>query len=352
MSDTVPPSPAEVGLPAADAMTQPKPCGKAFASLLLGIFGCILGGVAYVGLIWTPGDSSSVQLTGNLGQMQDVIVADTKERGMKMFFAAFGQWFGFIGAGLGLIGLIQGITHLYQAGIRLVIPKRWLASFGSFFSVIACLSIVAGLKHGYAANVGLHVENANEAFDRVGQVSKMMKQAQDIAEGKAPPKEGLGMEALGIGENVFSGLLNPVTQLWTEDYLNRHAPEIEFYATDGRGYSLKNSKNTRVILVLIKSASPDCRNAVSALNQLYNEFSLGDLRLLAVSQEPSANLAAFVKQTGAKFPVGKAAVLPAEPYGDVQSFPTYFVLDREGVIEKILIGPQSVGILRAAAKGP
>ena len=179
-----------------------------------------------------------------------------------------------------------------------------------------------------------------------------MKQAQDIAEGKAPPKEGLGMEAFGIGENLFSGLLNPVTQLWTEDYLNRHAPDIEFYATDGRGYSLKNSKNTRVILVLIKSASPDCQNAVPGLNQLFNEFSLGDLRILAVSQEPSANLDAFVKQTGAKFPVGKAAVLPTEPYGDVQSFPTYFILDREGIIEKILIGPQPVGNLRAAAKGP
>ena len=352
MSDTVPSAPPEAVIPAADAAPQPKPCGKAFASLLMGIFGCVLGGMAYAGLIWTPGDSANVQLTGNLNQMQDVIVADTKERGMKMFFATFGQWFGFLGAGLGLVGLIQGITHLYQAGIRLVVPKRWLASFGSFFSFIACLSIAAGLKHGYAANVGLHVENANEAFDRVGQVTKVMKQAQDIAEGKAPPKEGLGMEAFGIGENLFSGLLNPVTQLWTEDYLNRHAPDIEFYATDGRGYSLKNSKNTRVIMVLIKSASPGCRNAVPGLNQLFNEFSLGDLRILAVSQEPSANLDAFVKQTGAKFPVGKAAVLPTEPYGDVQSFPTYFILDREGIIEKILIGPQPVGNLRAAAKGP
>jgi len=352
MSDIVPSAPPEAVLPTADAAARPKPCGKAFASLLLGIFGCVLGGIAYAGLIWTPGDSANVQLTGNLNQMQDVIVADTKERGMKMFFATFGQWFGFLGAGLGLVGLMQGITHLYQAGIRLVVPKRWLASFGSFFSFIACLSIVAGLKHGYAANVGLHVENANEAFDRVGQVTKVMKQAQDIAEGKAPPKEGLGMEASGIGENLFSGLLNPVTQLWTEEYLNRHAPDIEFYATDGRGYSLKNSKNTRVILVLIKSASPDCRNAVLGLNQLFNEFSLGDLRILAVSQEPSTNLDAFVKQTGAKFPVGKAAVLPTEPYGDVQSFPTYFILDREGIIEKILIGPQPVGNLRAAAKGP
>ena len=106
------------------------------------------------------------------------------------------------------------------------------------------------------------------------------------------------------------------------------------------------------MLVLIKSASPGCRNAVPLLNQLDNEFSLGDLRILAVSQESRVNIEAFVKQTGARFPVGKAALMPAEPYGDVQSFPTYFILDREGVIERILIGPQPIGVLRAAAKGP
>ena len=54
-----------------------------------------------------------------------------------------------------------------------------------------------------------------------------------------------------------------------------------------------------------------------------------------------------MRRTGAKFPVGKAAVLPTEPYGDVQSFPTYFILDSDGIIEKILIGPQSLNTLRS-----
>ena len=35
------------------------------------------------------------------------------------------------------------------------------------------------------------VENANEAFDRVGQVANVMQQAQDIAEGKARHRRGL-----------------------------------------------------------------------------------------------------------------------------------------------------------------
>ena len=110
MTEPIPPAPPTEVLPApeapADAATQPKPCGKAFASLLLGLFGCLLGGVAVAGLVWSPGAADNVQLTGNLNQMQDVIVADTKTRGLKMFFASFGQWFGFIGAGLGLIGIL------------------------------------------------------------------------------------------------------------------------------------------------------------------------------------------------------------------------------------------------------
>ena len=352
MTEPLPPAPPTEVLPApevpADAAPQPKPCGKAFASLLLGLFGCLLGGVAVAGLVWSPGAGDNVQLTGNLNQMQDVIVADTKERGLKMFFASFGQWFGFIGAGLGLIGILQGITHLYQAGIRLVIPRRWLAGFGTLFSFIACLSIVAGLKHGYAANVGLHVENANEAFDRVGQVANVMQQAQDIAEGKAPAPAGLDEQTRGMAESLFAGTLNPITQIWTEDYLNRHAPNIEFYATDGRSYSIEKSRNTRVIVMLMRASSPGCQQSVAILNQLYDETSRGDLRILAVSQETPASLDAFVRRTGAKFPVGKAAVLPSEPYGDVQSFPTYFILDPDGVIKKILIGPQSLNTLRSA----
>ena len=86
MTGPLPPAPPTEVLPAPEA-PQPKPCSKAFASLLLGLFGCLLGGVAVAGLVWSPGAADNVQLTGNLNQMQDVIVADTKMRGLKMFFA-------------------------------------------------------------------------------------------------------------------------------------------------------------------------------------------------------------------------------------------------------------------------
>ena len=351
MTEAAPTEPLEAGQSAVDGQ-QLKPCAKAFSSLLMGIFGCILGVVAFVGVEMDPGKPEGLNLTGGYSETMAALPEDVKQRGIRRFIASFGQWFGFVGAALGLYGLIQGITHLYQASIQLVIPKRGLAGAGSFFSLIACFSIIFAAKHGYNAHVGLLVDETQEATNRIAQVANIMQQAQDIAEGKAPPQGGIDVQAMGIGESALGGFLNPVTQIWTQDYLKRHAPNVELYSTDGRGYSLDKSKNTRVMLVLIKSASPGCRNAVPLLNQLDNEFSLGDLRILAVSQEPRVNIEAFVKQTGARFPVGKAAVMPAEPYGDVQSFPTYFILDREGVIERILIGPQPIGVLRAAAKGP
>ena len=360
MPDEIPPSlpPEENSPPSpeehtaeAPAELQPKRCGKAFASLLLGILGCVLGGVALTGLLLNPGAAENVQISGNLDQMQNVLVEDTKTRGMKMFFASFGQWFGAIGALLGLIGITQGITHLYQAGIRLVIPQRWLAGFGTFFSLIACCSIVAALKHGYDANVGLHVENTEEAFNRLEQVAGIQKQAQDIAEGNIPLQEGgLGSKAAGIAESILGGSLSPITQIWTEDYLNRRAPNLEIYSTTGGNYSIENAKNTRVILMVMSGNSPACVAAVPILNQLRNEFARGELLILGVSSDKPIVAEAFVNRTGPRFPVGTARSLP-EPYADAQAKPTFFIIDRAGVIEAILIGPKSLAQLRAAAQG-
>jgi len=357
MPDQIPPPPPPEEIPppppeeSSAALPQPKRCGKAFASLLLGILGCVLGGVALAGLLLDPGAAENVQISGNLDQMQNVLVEDTKTRGMKMFFASFGQWFGAIGALLGLIGITQGITHLYQAGIRLVIPQRWLASFGTFFSLIACLSIVLALKHGYDANVGLHVENTEEVFNRLEQVAGIQQQAQDIAEGKVPmPQGGLDEKARGLAESLLGGSLSPITQIWTEDYLNRGAPNMEMYGTSGGSYSIKNAKNTRVILMVMSGNSPACIKAVQILNQLRSEFTRGELLILGVSIDKPIVMEAFVKRTAPKFPVGSASFLP-EPYADAEAKPTFFIIDRAGFIEAILIGPKSLAQLRAAAQG-
>ena len=358
MTDTPPPPPPEEIPPPppepgdnTEATAQPKRCGKAFASLLLGLIGCLLGGVALAGILYEGGTPQNVQINGNLNQMQDVVVEDAKQRGIKMFLASFGQWFGAIGALLGLTGFVQGTTHLYRASVQLVIPQRWLAGFGSFFSFVACLSIIAALKHGYDAHVGLPTENANEAFNRVEQVAGIMKRGQDIAEGKEPaPAGGLDEQARGIAEQILGGSLSPITRLWTEDYLNRPAPDMDLYTTAGTSLAVHNMKNSRVLLMVMSGNSPACRQAVPHLNRIRAEVPYSQLLIVAVSTEKTNLLDAFVNRSQPKFPVGTANFMP-EPYRDAEVKPTYFVLNRQGVIERILIGPQSYDQLRAAALG-
>ena len=104
-----PPPPEETAAPGSMDEAQPRRCGKAFSSLLLGFLGCLLGGVALAGMYFNPGASESVQITGNLGQMETTLVEDTKTRGIKQFIAGFGQWLGAVGALLGLFGLIAAV---------------------------------------------------------------------------------------------------------------------------------------------------------------------------------------------------------------------------------------------------
>jgi peroxiredoxin len=351
MSESIPPPPPPEETPPpppAEEAAAPKRCGKAFSSLVLGLFGCLLGGAALAGfLLMDKAPADSVTINGNLDQMQNVVVEDAKQRGLKMFFASFGQWFGFAGAALGLTGLIAGITHLYHAHIKLVIPKRGLAAVGSFFSLIATLSIGLALWHGYQTHVGLPTENANEAFNRVDQLAGIMKKGEDIANGDG--SGGLDEKTRGLAENLLGSTLDPITQLMTEDYLNRRAPNVELYTSLGGSYSIENARNTRVLVMVFSSASPACKRAVAPLNALRAEVARGELLILAVSNEKPAPVEAFMKSTGAKFPVGNASFMP-EPYSAALSKPAYFVIDRQGFMESIKTGVQSLDQLRRLAR--
>ena len=102
--------------------------------------------------------------------------------------------------------------------------------------------------------------------------------------------------------------------------------------------------------MVMSGNSPACINTVPLLNQLRGEFARGQLLILAVSSDKPIVVDAFVKRTAPKFPVGTASFLP-EPYADAQVKPTFFIIDRIGFTEQILVGPQTLAQLRAAARG-
>jgi len=351
MSESIPPPPPPEETPPpppAEEAAAPKRCGKAFSSLVLGLFGCLLGGAALAGfLLFDKEPADSVTINGNLDQMQNVVKEDQEKRLLKMVYAIFGALFGLGGGALGLAGLNAGLNHLYQAKNQMVLPKLRLAGIGLFLSLFASLGIGLGIWHGVQAIYKLPKENTNEAFNRVDQLIGIKKKAEDIANGDG--SGGLDEKPRGLAENLLGSTLDPITQLMTEDYLNRRAPNVELYTSLGGSYSIENARNTRVLVMVFSSASPACKRAVAPLNALRAEVARGELLILAVSNEKPAPVEAFMKSTGAKFPVGTTAFLP-EPYSAAISKPAYFVIDRQGFMESIKTGVQSLDQLRRLAR--
>jgi len=234
-----------------------------------------------------------------------------------------------------------------------VLPKRWLASFGTVFSFIACCSILAALKHGYDAHVGLPKENAEEAFNRVGQLADIMQQGQDIANGKAPPKQGgLGSKVTGIAEGILGGSMNPVQQLWTEDYIGRTAPPLDVYAVNTRRstFELSTLRNTRVLIAFLNPASPACGKTVPPLNALFDRTSRGQLWIIGSCPPKAQGALAFTKTYGAKFPIGNAQYY-REPYSDITLPPAFMVVDETGRIVSFHFGLASLPAAIRAAEG-
>ena len=77
MTEVAPTEPLEAGQSAAEGQ-QLKPCAKAFSSLLMGVFGCILGVVAFVGVELDPGKPEGLNLTGGYSETMAALPEDVK----------------------------------------------------------------------------------------------------------------------------------------------------------------------------------------------------------------------------------------------------------------------------------
>jgi hypothetical protein len=82
--------------------------------------------------------------------------------------------------------------------------------------------------------------------------------------------------------------------------------------------------------------------------QLHNETSRDDLVIVGISSEGESKLKPFVKKHAVNYPIAAADDLPS-PYADIQSIPTTFFIDRQGVIQTILVGYHGLAELKARA---
>lgn len=118
------------------------------------------------------------------------------------------------------------------------------------------------------------------------------------------------------------------------------AQYFELPNVDGEIISLNEFKGKVVILNFWASWSQPCRNAVPDFIQLKNEYKDQPVEVIGISLDTDTkeNVPIFIEESGINYPVLYGTMSVARSYGDIQSIPTTFVLDKEGRIYSTYVG--------------
>lgn len=126
------------------------------------------------------------------------------------------------------------------------------------------------------------------------------------------------------------------------------APDITVTTLDGETITLSELKGKRVFLHFWSTTSDGCLMLIPHLNALRESRAVNELIIVGISDEDSAKLQDFAKEHKLNYPVGQAGDLPA-PFDKVTITPTTFVIDRNGIIQNVIVGYRDLSQLKEYA---
>lgn len=128
------------------------------------------------------------------------------------------------------------------------------------------------------------------------------------------------------------------------------APDIALNNQDGSQFNLSDYHGQAVIVNFWATWCPPCRAEMPAMQQVYQEYQLQGLEILAVNSTSSDSLAAvtqFTTELGLTFPILLDEFGNTSQTYRVNALPTTFFINRDGIIEEIVYGgPMSEALLR------
>jgi len=120
------------------------------------------------------------------------------------------------------------------------------------------------------------------------------------------------------------------------------APDFHLTTLKGEEVSLSDYKGEVVAVNLWATWCPPCRAELPGMNAVYDAYKEDGLVMLAVNgREEESLVSSFIESEGFTFPV------LLDPQGQVMSiysvysFPTTYIIDRDGVIQHVQTGPIS-----------
>ncbi len=130
------------------------------------------------------------------------------------------------------------------------------------------------------------------------------------------------------------------------------APDFTLNTADGKAVKLSDFRGQRVVLNFWATWCPPCRSEMPDVNKVATEYRDQGVVVLAVDQlESPDKVAAFYSEVG----IGASPAINtiydsvgtvAEDY-HVTALPSTFVIDQNGVIRDVTLGPLAAGTLSA-----
>lgn len=143
----------------------------------------------------------------------------------------------------------------------------------------------------------------------------------------------IGLSYFGAGSVVMGPEL-----LGQRRLLGQSAPEVRFArVSDGTEATLGEHRGKVVLLNQWATWCPPCRHELPDLDKLQTTYGERGLVVLQISDEPREVLEKFLAASPMSTEHGFVAEMPLPDPGR----PTTYVIDRQGVVRRVIIGPRS-----------
>lgn len=121
------------------------------------------------------------------------------------------------------------------------------------------------------------------------------------------------------------------------------APDFKLKTLDNKEVKLSDYKGKKVILNFWATWCPPCKAEIPDLIKFYEDFKDKDVVILGVDltqSEKSQNAVAdFLKSYGITYPVALDTDGTASKMYQVTGIPTSYIIDTQGIIRDIIVGP-------------
>jgi len=132
------------------------------------------------------------------------------------------------------------------------------------------------------------------------------------------------------------------------------APDFSLSTNEGETITLSDLRGKPVLINLWTSWCPPCKAEMPALERVFQDYKDDGLEILAVnstSQDNAADANAFVQDLGLTFTILFDKDGSVSKQYRLQALPTSIFINREGVIQEIVVGgPMSEALLRSRIK--